>query len=341
MGCSYDRKEEHMSLYKRGNIWWVIISHRGIRIQQTTGTPDRKLARQYHDKLKAELWKNDKLLEKPKKTWKEAAIRWFSEMKHKRSLRDDQRYVKWLDKYLGHHYLSDISKDMIDEIARKREADDVSPASINRMLAFIRAVLRKAANEWEWIERVPSVRMRKEDNKRIRWITQEEAKHLLSLLPTHLSAMAAFSLTTGLRQSNVCGLKWQDVNLASQHALIHPDQAKGKKAIPVPLNGDAIEILRNQLGKHHEYVFAYRGKPIIQANTKAWRNALKKAGIQNFRWHDLRHTWASWHIQNGTSLQELQVLGGWSSLEMVLRYAHLSSDHLKGAAERVMMSKAG
>jgi len=67
----------------------------------------------------------------------------------------------------------------------------------------------------------------------------------------------------------------------------------------------------------------------------AWRNALSRAGIENFRWHDLRHTWASWHVQNGTSLQELQVLGGWASLEMVLRYAHLSGDHLKAAADRV------
>ncbi len=73
----------------------------------------------------------------------------------------------------------------------------------------------------------------------------------------------------------------------------------------------------------------------MQCNPKAWKKALKRAGIENFRWHDLRHTWASWHVQNGTSLQELQQLGGWTSFEMVLRYAHLSSDHLKMAAERV------
>lgn len=74
---------------------------------------------------------------------------------------------------------------------------------------------------------------------------------------------------------------------------------------------------------------------------KAWRAALKRAGIKNFRWHDLRHTWASWHVQSGTSLQELQVLGGWSSFDMVLRYAHLSSDHLRSAAERISLLKTG
>lgn len=75
---------------------------------------------------------------------------------------------------------------------------------------------------------------------------------------------------------------------------------------------------------------------IKRCNTPAWRKALIRVGIENFRWHDLRHTWASWHVQSGTSLQELQQLGGWSSFDMVLRYAHLSSNHLKEAAEKIV-----
>jgi integrase len=97
--------------------------------------------------------------------------------------------------------------------------------------------------------------------------------------------------------------------------------------------------LRKQLFKHSEFVFTYKGEPIKQCNTKAWKKALSRAGIENFRWHDLRHTWASWHVQNGTSLQELQQLGGWSSFKMVLRYAHLNSDQLKRAAERIAGTK--
>ena len=82
-------------------------------------------------------------------------------------------------------------------------------------------------------------------------------------------------------------------------------------------------------------MFTYNNHPVTRCNNHAWRKALLRAGISDFRWHDLRHTWASWHVQNGTSLQELQQLGGWSSFEMVLRYAHLSSEHLKRASERV------
>lgn len=139
-----------------------------------------------------------------------------------------------------------------------------------------------------------------------------------------------FSLATGLRQSNVTGLKWEDVDLIKR-ALIHPDESKSKKAIPVPLNDMAVAVIRRQIGKNQTFIFTYRGERIIQCNTKAWRKALKRAGMTNFRWHDLRHTWASWHVQNGTTLYELQQLGGWSTYDMVLRYSHLSSDHLRQA----------
>ncbi|MFT5220953.1 MAG: integrase [Planctomycetota bacterium] len=77
------------------------------------------------------------------------------------------------------------------------------------------------------------------------------------------------------------------------------------------------------------------GNPLAKANTKAWRHALVRAGIENFRWHDLRHTWASWHAQNGTPLHILQELGGWSDIRMVQRYAHLAPEHLASYAGNI------
>jgi integrase len=240
--------------------------------------------------------------------------------------------------HLKGYLLSQINRDTIDNIAKKKQKENVRPATVNRMLEIIRAILRKAEREWEWIDRAPLVRMLKEETLRIRWLTQDEASRLMQELPKHLVPLVTFSLATGLRHANVVGLQWQDVDLIRKHALIHPDQAKTKKAIPVPLNETAVSVLQKQMGKHPQYVFTYNGKPVKQCNTKAWKKALERAGIKNFRWHDLRHTWASWHVQNGTSLQELQQLGGWTSFEMVLRYAHLSSDHLKSAAERVRVT---
>jgi integrase len=125
------------------------------------------------------------------------------------------------------------------------------------------------------------------------------------------------------------------VDLDKKHALIHADESKSKRPIPVPLNKQALSIVKAQVEKNSTYVFTYKGSPVTRCNNHAWQKALKRAGIDNFRWHDLRHTWASWHVQNGTPLHELQQLGGWSNYEMVLRYAHLSSAHLRAAAERV------
>ncbi len=90
----------------------------------------------------------------------------------------------------------------------------------------------------------------------------------------------------------------------------------------------AVLTLRKLIGKHQTHVFTYNGKTITQVNTKAWRKTLKEVGIESFRWHDLRHTWASWHIQEGTPQHILQELDGWSSPEMVQKYAHLCSEHL-------------
>jgi len=327
-----------MALYKRGKTWWIDINHEGKRIQRSSGTSNKVAAEQLHDKIKSDLWKEKHLEVAPEKTWMEALIRWIAESQHKRSLYDDKVHLRWLDKYLKNYTLNQIMRDVIDQLSTIKLGEGVKPASANRMLALIRAILRKAEREWEWLNKAPVIRLFKEDNKRIRWITREEANRLIEELPDHLADMVVFSLATGLRQANVTGLQWCDVDLIKQHALIHPDQAKGNKAIPVPLNEDAIKILRKRWGKHNQFVFTYGGSRIIQCSTKAWKKALKRAGIENFRWHDLRHTWASWHVQSGTSLHELQQLGGWSSFEMVLRYAHLNSDHLKKAANRISVT---
>ena len=147
--------------------------------------------------------------------------------------------------------------------------------------------------------------------------------------------MAAFTLATGLRRANVTGMQWSQVDLARRLAWIHPDQAKARKAIAVPLNAEAVVMIRKQIGKHPTHIFSFKGRLITQVSTKAWYKSLAAVGIVDFRWHDLRHTWASWHVQNGTPLFALQELGGWESPEMVRRYAHMSADHLAPYADRL------
>lgn len=282
-----------MALYKRKKIYWINIRHNGQRIQQSTGTSDKIAATEFHDKFKADLWKQTKLGEKPQKMWMDAVVRWLNESVDKKSLDSDKCHLRWLHAYFANKKLNEINREQIEEIVSIKAETDVSNASINRMLALIRAILNRAVNHWEWLDSAPKIRLRKEADHRIRWLTHQEAKRLIDELPPHLADMAIFTLATGLRQSNVKNLKWENIDLENKHAWVNADEAKGAKAISVPLNADAMHILKKRFGIHRNYVFTYQNHPVVNVSTKAWKHALGRAGIKNFRWHDLRHTWAS------------------------------------------------
>lgn len=272
--------------------------------------------------------------DKPSYTWDDAAYQFLIETQHKATHEGDKAKLRWLQQYLRGKVLAEIGREQIARIGEIK-AQEASPSTANRFLALIRAILRKAMLDWEWIEKVPRVRLYKEAKRRIRWLTPEQVQTLLAELPQHQRDLVVFALSTGLRQSNVINLEWSQVDLARKVAWIHPDQAKARKAIHVPLSSSAIQVLMQQVGKHPLRVFTFRGKPIAWANTRAWREALKRAGIENFRWHDLRHTWASWLAQQGTPSNVLQELGGWENEAMVRRYAHLAPAQLIEHAERV------
>ena len=330
-----------MSLCKRGGVWWIDVrTQSGERVRRTTGTANKALAQEFHDRFKVELWRIGNLGEKPRHAWNEAVVRCCKEKSHKATAREDINMLRRLDPYLRGKDLNTITRATIDAITEEKLASGCSNATVNRTLALLRAILRKCANEWEWLDRAPQVRMLREPRRRIRFLTREEAQRLLSELPEHLADMAVFSLATGLRAANVTGLEWKQVDLARQLAWIHPDQAKARRAIAVPLNAEALAVVSKQVGKHRTHVFSFRGKPVRWVSTKAWHAALKRAGIEDFRWHDLRHTWASWHVQNGTPLYALQELGGWESPEMVRRYAHLSAEHLAPFARKLCALRA-
>ncbi|HBN1858599.1 TPA: site-specific integrase, partial [Escherichia coli] len=214
-------------------------------------------------------------------------------------------------------------------------------------LAILRAILNIAV-EWGWLDRAPKISTPRVKNGRIRWLTEEESKHLFAEIAPHFFPVVMFAITTGLRRSNVTDLEWSQVDLDKKMAWMHPDETKAGNAIGVPLNETACQILRKQQGLHKRWVFvhtrpAYRSDGTKTAavrkmrtdSNKAWKGALKRAGISNFRFHDLRHTWASWLVQSGVSLLALKEMGGWETLEMVQRYAHLSAGHLTEHASKI------
>lgn len=260
------------------------------------------------------------------KTWEDAASLWLAETRHKRTHRDDKAKLNWIARHWKGKNLSEIDREMIRQLAEAKLAE-AKPSTANRYLALIRSIFRRAWREWEWIERVPFIRLFHEPPRRIRWIEADAARALISELPPHSRDAVLFALATGLRHANVVGLRWQQIDMKRRTAWFYSDQVKNGEDLLISLNDTAMEILERRWKLHSEYVFTFKGKPVQRFNTRAFKRAAIRAGIDNFRWHDLRHTWASWLVQEGVPLYTLQEMGGWKTAAMVRRYAHLSPAH--------------
>jgi integrase len=258
-----------MSLSKRGKTWWIFFTTpSGARIRRSAETEDKAQAQELHDKLKAESWRIANLGDKPKRTWDEAAYKWLMESQLKKSYREDVAKIGWLQTFFRGKYLEELTRDVIAKVGELKHKE-TSPATANRLLALIRAILRKAALDWEWIDKPPVIKLYRESKRRVRYLTPLQANLLLQELPEHLADMVKFSLATGLRRANVTKLEWSQVDIARRVAWIHGDQAKAGKPIHVTLNATAIDVLTKQIGKDPKAVFTYKGKPVTQVNTKA------------------------------------------------------------------------
>lgn len=283
------------------------------------------------------MWDLAYLRRKPKRTWDEAALRWLQEKAHKKSYKDDVNRIRWFTSHLRGKTLDQISRDLVDQLISRRFRGR-SDRTKDLHVALIRAIFRKAMREWEWIETMPAFRTYgRAGQVRVRYLTHAQAEALLANLPEHQREVVRFALATGLRQGNVLGLTWDEVDLVRRIVTITGYDMKNGESLGVPLNDVAIGVLERQRGKHRVRVFTYRGKPLNSANTKTWRKALKAAGIKDFRWHDLRHTWATWLRQADVPTWVLQELGGWKSEAMVRRYAHMSVKHLQPYADQLTL----
>ncbi|WP_367301892.1 tyrosine-type recombinase/integrase [Burkholderia sp. IDO3] len=327
---------------KRSGVYYLDLrTPSGERIRRSCGTSDRKEAEEYHDRVKSEMWRTSKLGERERHTYKEAVVRFLKGLSSDRDRSDKARHLrhfgeKFVGRYIDTIKATEIMAALPDKLYGGTRPGRPKSATRNRYLATIRAMLNEAANKWGWLERAPKLFEERESNKRIRWITREEAQRLLLSINTDwLRDVTAFGFATGLRRANIFDLEWSQIDLVAKRAWIHPDQAKARKPIGVPLNREAVELIRQQIGKHHHLVFTRRGKRIKVLDWNQWKAACARANIENFRFHDVRHTWASWHVQGGTPLERLKELGAWATYEMVLRYAHLAPDHLAQHAEAV------
>jgi integrase len=325
-------------LYRRkdSRYWWVhLLLPDGGRLCQSTRCIDRSAAEAFVLRLRRESLEAHGRQELGTFAWPQAVVRYLEECAEKKSVHDDQDHLKKLAPYLRSQQVDAIDMTALQPFIRDRkEKDGVRNATINRALEIVRRILNLAHQDWRWIRAVPKIRMLKEPRRRVRFLRREEARRLLDAMPTHMKPIVRFALATGCRAGEIFGLEWNRVDLARKVAWLDHGATKSGEGRGIPLNVDAIAALQSTLGQHPRWCFTFAGKRIQKSST-AWDRARQRAGIEDFRFHDLRHTWASWHVQSGTSLPELMELGGWKSYEMVLRYAHLAPEKLSSVASRI------
>jgi integrase len=215
-----------------------------------------------------------------------------------------------------------------------RKGTPASNGTRNNYVITLRSVLSTACKEWEWIDQVPTFRTYgdKREASKMLIATPAQAKALLEVLPPQLRAAVGFAFMTGLRKSNVFGLTWDRVDLARGVCWVQPIDTKAGNLIVCPINSAARALLEQQPRVAGES----RVFPVEPPCFHQWRRYTKRAGLpEGFRFHDIRHTFASWAAMDGVDRKTLQDMGGWKTPAMIDNYVHLPVDHLVNAAERL------
>ncbi|MFH1158884.1 MAG: site-specific integrase [Pseudomonadota bacterium] len=265
-----------------------------------------------------------------------------------RRYKDVQSSFAWWKKELGHCVLADLTKALITEKIEKMAAQKMilkdgrekplSPARVNRHIAAFSHACTMAVNDWEWLEQHPmnKISKMKEPRGRVRFLDDDERKRLVNACQQSkcpcLYTVVILALSTGARSNEIMSLTWSAVDLNRKSITLHDTKNKERRVLP--LTGHALELM-----KEHKKVQRMDSDLVFPAphNPKkpyiirtAWDTAVKKAGLEDFRFHDLRHSAASYLAMNGASLAEIAEVLGHKTLSMVKRYAHLSEAHTHG-----------
>ena len=322
-----------MSLYKRtpGGPWWVKL---GRKTRKSTGTKDRRQAEEFELDLRNRLWRRQKLGDRGAIAWQKAADRWLKDSKRER--RRDREILEWLKPKIAEESISAVADpETLDQLREDGREAGWSESTIDRMMRTVRSVLRSCWKRKEIDQ--PYVPMHGDPEPQPRFLTPAQFGALCQELPPHLNLAARFAVLTLLRKTSQARLIWDRVDLARRWALIQGERTKTGKPFGIPLSEEAVAILRECLrwSPGGDRVFQYDGKPIGDFNRGAFQKAARRAGLPHLRWHDLRHTGASWAVQSGVTLQQLMVLGNWKSYRSVLIYAHLAPSDSAVAARMV------
>ena len=328
-----------MRIFKRNGSpnWWVTWNgQNGKRHRRSSGTDDRKLA----EALAAKWIKEDFLAEhfgkKPDVPFSEALIRYAKAHKrdHPHSFKVDIRYrLKRLHERFGGRMLSELTLKVIQDYMDER-LETVSQGTAQKDISTLRAVLNKAHRE-ELMDKAPRFPRFKPLKPRDRWLVPEEERRLISASAKHLAPLVSFAVDTGGRLSELLRLDWKDVEL--MEGRIRFRDTKNGENRTVRLCNRAKKTLATLGPRESGPVFTFRGKSMKTVQT-SFERARIRAGLEDVRFHDLRHTFASRLVQGGVPLYDVMHLMGHKSLKMVQGYAHLAPDYQDRAIQALNAS---
>lgn len=334
-------------VYKRGDVFYISYSQNGNRIQQAIST-DRKLAEAVLQKRKVEIVEGKHLdVKKVSKVKFDEFVDEYLEVhckpNNKSWRKSDYPNLNGLKKYFAGKYLHEITPRDIEQYRADR-IKEVTKSTVNRVLNCLSSLYNRAI-EWEKATDNPmsKVKLFKVPCSRLRFLEKEEIYKLLTAIDeltltnkhnqySHLKPIVIVGLFTGMRKSEILGLRWRDVDI--KRNVIHLHDTKNSENREIPINKLVQSTIINVLKKpESQYVFCNSdGKPYGNVR-KSFDTALEKAGITNFRFHDLRHTFASQLVMAGVDLNTVRELLGHKSIQMTLRYSHLSPDHKTRAVD--------
>jgi integrase len=325
-------------MFKRGKKYWAKVRIRGRVVQKSLDTPNKKIAQANEAKLHVEIaegkyfgklpGENKKLSELKEKVVTEHCVKLC-----KGAASTYDKAFRFFIDVVGDLRLTEVSVRHITGYKQKRLAMGVRPATLNRELASIGKAFNIARNEWEWIRENPFSRVPKEreNNIRYRWLREEEEEGLLTACPEWLRDVVIFAIYTGMRQGEIINLEWENVDLNRRCVVLLKTKTKYPRT--TPLCSRAYEILsrRKQLrNPQMNNVFlnanAWR---IEQAKLgKLFRAALRLAKLEDFRFHDLRHTFGTRLAQKGADIFHISKLMGHRNISTTMRYLHHSEGSL-------------
>ncbi len=331
-----------MGLYRRGQVWWMNFSYQGQQVRASTNQTDRRAAELILGDTRRQLRDGAYriTLEERNRRFGELMERFLCEhVIKKASQRSYVGYVKRLRAFFGDGTsLADITPRLIVEYKNHLFAEKLAPASVNRHLATLKKAFNLAVREWEWCQRNPvlSVSMERENNGRDRWLTVEEEGRLLAACGPWLRDLVQFALGTGMRMGEILSLSWRGVDLIRRTAMVF--QSKNGERRTIPVNQTVLHILKERgtlRSLRTDVVFPSKTHTPLEGGhlRRAFRVALKKAKIEDFRFHDLRHTFATRLVQAGVELYKVQRLLGHKSPMMTQRYAHHYPESLREGVE--------